>query len=263
MQQASRTAAQWAAQNPTLLRGEIGQESDTYRHKSGDGFTPWSRLPYISHHMRSLARRVAYVQKNPIVATLTTVGALLTTTGAPTLTNQDADDGAWAGVSQATGTVQGWSFVGQRIPWGVDIVGVIKTGAASPSVGQCIGLGPIDLGDPASGSFDGYRLGFQAGAGAPGASTSIYLVGSNVSDTGAVTWISTGVAWAANTPYVLRLRITTDFVQAFVNNCLVATQTADLTDPTVGGLPAFYLSAHSGTAVVSRFGRLLVETGPG
>ena len=40
------TAAIWAANNPTLLRGEIGFEYDTVKVKIGDGSTAWNSLPY-------------------------------------------------------------------------------------------------------------------------------------------------------------------------------------------------------------------------
>jgi hypothetical protein len=41
------TAANWTAQNPTLLAGEIGIESDTGKWKVGDGATAWASLAYI------------------------------------------------------------------------------------------------------------------------------------------------------------------------------------------------------------------------
>jgi hypothetical protein len=41
-----KTAAQWTADNPILLAGELGLETDTRRFKFGDGSTPWSALPY-------------------------------------------------------------------------------------------------------------------------------------------------------------------------------------------------------------------------
>ena len=40
------TAASWAAENPVLLDGEIGYESDTGRFKFGDGVTAWQALSY-------------------------------------------------------------------------------------------------------------------------------------------------------------------------------------------------------------------------
>mgnify|MGYP000582446726 CR=1 FL=1 len=40
------TAAAWTAENPVLLTGEIGIETDTRRYKIGDGSTAWSSLSY-------------------------------------------------------------------------------------------------------------------------------------------------------------------------------------------------------------------------
>ena len=46
MKQRYDTAANWTAQNPTLLAGEFGIESDTKRWKVGTGATPWTSLLY-------------------------------------------------------------------------------------------------------------------------------------------------------------------------------------------------------------------------
>lgn len=40
------TAAVLKAKNPVLLKGEVVYESDTTRHKIGDGSTAWNALPY-------------------------------------------------------------------------------------------------------------------------------------------------------------------------------------------------------------------------
>lgn len=40
------TAAVLKAKNPVLLKGEVVYESDTTRHKIGDGSTAWNTLPY-------------------------------------------------------------------------------------------------------------------------------------------------------------------------------------------------------------------------
>ena len=40
------TAAVLKAKNPVLLKGEIVYESDTTRHKIGNGTTAWNALPY-------------------------------------------------------------------------------------------------------------------------------------------------------------------------------------------------------------------------
>ena len=42
------TAANWTAENPTLLAGEIGVESDTGYWKIGDGATAWTSLGYVT-----------------------------------------------------------------------------------------------------------------------------------------------------------------------------------------------------------------------
>ena len=46
MKQRYDTAANWTAQNPTLLAGEIGIESDTKKWKVGTGATAWTSLTY-------------------------------------------------------------------------------------------------------------------------------------------------------------------------------------------------------------------------
>lgn len=47
-QQRYDTAAAWAANNPVLLEGEMGIESDTHKFKFGDGITTWNGLSYAS-----------------------------------------------------------------------------------------------------------------------------------------------------------------------------------------------------------------------
>ena len=42
------TASKWTLQNPVLLDGELGIETDTRRFKFGDGQTAWSSLNYAS-----------------------------------------------------------------------------------------------------------------------------------------------------------------------------------------------------------------------
>ena len=46
MKQRYDTAVNWTAQNPTLLAGEIGIESDTKKWKVGTGATAWTSLAY-------------------------------------------------------------------------------------------------------------------------------------------------------------------------------------------------------------------------
>src|ERR1035441_5199722 len=42
------TASNWIANNPLLLLGEMGSESNTGKFKVGDGITLWNDLPYSS-----------------------------------------------------------------------------------------------------------------------------------------------------------------------------------------------------------------------
>lgn len=41
------SAANWTAENPTLLAGEIGIESDTGYWKVGNGSSAWNSLAYV------------------------------------------------------------------------------------------------------------------------------------------------------------------------------------------------------------------------
>ena len=52
MQQRRDTAAGWVSANPTLLSGELGYETDTYKYKLGDGTTAWNSLAYASSQDR-------------------------------------------------------------------------------------------------------------------------------------------------------------------------------------------------------------------
>ena len=42
------TAANWTTNDPTLLEGEMGVETDTHKQKMGDGSTAWTSLAYIT-----------------------------------------------------------------------------------------------------------------------------------------------------------------------------------------------------------------------
>lgn len=41
------TASNWTTENPVLLSGEMGIESDTNKFKFGDGVKAWNDLPYV------------------------------------------------------------------------------------------------------------------------------------------------------------------------------------------------------------------------
>ena len=42
------TAANWTTNDPVLLNGEMGVESDTHFFKVGDGVTAWTSLNYMT-----------------------------------------------------------------------------------------------------------------------------------------------------------------------------------------------------------------------
>lgn len=48
LQHWTQDAADWTADNPTLLEGQFGHEGDTGLIKIGDGTTAWNSLAYIS-----------------------------------------------------------------------------------------------------------------------------------------------------------------------------------------------------------------------
>lgn len=48
MKQRIGLAYEWKADNPLLLKGELGIESDTGYVKSGDGSTRYNDLPYLT-----------------------------------------------------------------------------------------------------------------------------------------------------------------------------------------------------------------------
>lgn len=48
-------AANWVANNPVLLKGELGIENDTRKLKIGDGVTAWNSLKYASAHEVNVA----------------------------------------------------------------------------------------------------------------------------------------------------------------------------------------------------------------
>lgn len=58
------TAAALTSKNPVLLKGEVVYESDTRKHKVGDGVTAWNALPYAAGGGTSEAISAASVQQD-------------------------------------------------------------------------------------------------------------------------------------------------------------------------------------------------------
>jgi hypothetical protein len=66
------TAAQWTAWNGVLASGDIGEESDTGRRKTGDGATAWTSLAYRNSDTEIL-------ENKSLGGTCTVFGAVLAT----------------------------------------------------------------------------------------------------------------------------------------------------------------------------------------
>lgn len=62
------TAANWTAENPTLLQGEWGFETDTRKLKIGNGSATWNALPYYE-----AGGVVAYVHNQATAASTWTI----------------------------------------------------------------------------------------------------------------------------------------------------------------------------------------------
>jgi hypothetical protein len=58
------TAAQWTTANSILASGEIGVETDTGKHKVGDGSSAWNTLNYIYATVTSVTALQATVAAN-------------------------------------------------------------------------------------------------------------------------------------------------------------------------------------------------------
>jgi hypothetical protein len=93
------TAAEWTAANPTLLRGEVGVETDTRRYKIGDGTTAWVGLSYYTD---GVAIRGQCSKMTDGTIDITTQGAYITTGLTATL-DTDTAYGMVLGIDDAFG----------------------------------------------------------------------------------------------------------------------------------------------------------------
>ena len=64
------TAAALAAKNPVLLKGEVVYESDTRKHKIGDGTTAWNALPYAGGGILRGRSQPRKLHRTPRIASL-------------------------------------------------------------------------------------------------------------------------------------------------------------------------------------------------
>ncbi|WP_302586092.1 hypothetical protein [uncultured Alistipes sp.] len=64
IQHPSYPAAALTAANPLLLTGEVAYESDTRRHKVGDGATAWCDLPYANNYEHPASHPAAIIDQD-------------------------------------------------------------------------------------------------------------------------------------------------------------------------------------------------------
>jgi hypothetical protein len=85
------TAANWTAENPVLLNGEVGLETDTRKFKVGNGSTAWSGLSYWPAATATMARGQCSKVDSVTIA-IATQGTYVTTGLTATLDAATAQD---------------------------------------------------------------------------------------------------------------------------------------------------------------------------
>lgn len=70
------TKSNWSTNNPTLLAGEIGIESDTNLFKFGDGTKKWNELPYAGTDASKIEEMIEAAEDNVYAVTGTEAGDL-------------------------------------------------------------------------------------------------------------------------------------------------------------------------------------------
>lgn len=105
------TAANWTSNNPTLLAGEMGIETDTSKFKIGDGATAWTSLGYGglagptgSTGAGNVAVQVVATSNQSLTGLPTIDGVTLTNSARLLLTGQSttSQNGLW--ITAATGS---------------------------------------------------------------------------------------------------------------------------------------------------------------
>lgn len=134
------TAANWTSANPTLLAGEIGVETDTYRVKVGDGTTAWTSLPYQSVAGGSGAGFQNVVVYTTGTAATWTLPAALQVSGAKFKVTVVGGGGQGGGTSTTSGqTGGGGGAGGTAVKWLTFVAGqttaTYTVGAAGSGAG--------------------------------------------------------------------------------------------------------------------------------
>lgn len=100
------TAANWTSNNPTLLAGEIGIESDTKKMKVGDGTTAWTSLAYAFVTSGSPAITTSLTTSSTSFDLLNTTATTLNFAGAATTLN--------IGATTGTATINNPTIIGSQ-----------------------------------------------------------------------------------------------------------------------------------------------------
>lgn len=150
------TAANWSAEDPVLLSGEPGLETDTGSFKIGDGTTAWNAMPYFDGTTAETVRDI--------------IGAALVAgTGIGVTINDGADT---ITVAVDTSTALAWSAL-HRFAQGVRLGGsagpLVITGSGTPEGAVSAPVGSMFMRD------DG------------GAGTSLYVKESGTGNSG---WVA-------------------------------------------------------------------------
>jgi hypothetical protein len=181
MKQRYDTAANWTAQNPTLLAGEIGIESDTKKWKVGTGATAWTSLVYAIGGTypivnADIAAAAAIVDTK--LATIATAGKV---SGTAITSGNISTSGSFTSTSTVTGT--------NLIPTGsgVPTNGIYLPAANSVAVATN-GTGRLFV--DASG---------KVGVSEPSAQANLH-VAANISDATAITWANSQFSVATPIP---------------------------------------------------------------
>lgn len=236
-----KTAAQWAALNTTLKRGELVIEKDTFFMKIGDGVNPWATLPYLPPFGPSTTLEASYL---PPVAT-TEVYVVANQAAMLALTAQPGDMAIRSDTSEtyilqnAPATVLG-NWVQLPVPT-VPVLSVnTKTGS--------VVLDPDDLSDAATtnkfvtasdltnlGNLSGTNTGDQTNISGNAATvtTNANLTGT-VTSIGNVTSIANGAisdTMLANTAVANLSGTNTGDQTNITGNAATVTTNADLTGP--------------------------------
>ena len=153
MKQRYDTAANWTAQNPMLLAGEIGIESDTKKWKVGTGATAWTSLAYAIGGTYPIVNADIAAGAEIAVSKLADGSArqLLQTDAAGTGVEWTSDVSI-PGALSVTGNV--------NIDGGTLYVDAannrVGIGTSNSSAGLCVGLGGTTI--PTAGSTTGSAL---------------------------------------------------------------------------------------------------------